>query len=78
MSNQGPMARIRKSRGVPAKRGMRVYFHHNKRFGTIRSANGGYLKIQLDGDKWSHNYHPTWKLDYLAADGSVLYSSNSN
>ena len=69
------MAAIRKTRGVPAKRGMRIFHSHNGRFGTIKSADGGYLKIQLDGDKWAGNYHPTWKLDYLDDDGKVIHST---
>lgn len=59
---------IRRTYGVPAKRGGRVRYTgglKGPRFGTIRSARGGYLRIQLDGDKWTGNYHPTWELEYL-------------
>jgi hypothetical protein len=68
------MERIRKERGVPAKRGMRVRYWGSQglRLGTIRSARGGYLRIRLDGDKHSGNFHPTWALDYLDDDGVVL------
>ena len=59
------MEQIRKTRGVPAKRGMRVFYESKQRFGTIKSASGGYLRILLDGDKYAGNYHPTWKLKYL-------------
>jgi hypothetical protein len=67
------LAEIRKRRGVPAKRGMRVLHTHNMRFGQIKSARGGYLRIQLDGDRFAGNYHPTWKLVYFDADGKVIY-----
>lgn len=61
------MAQIRQSRGVPAKRGMRVRFTGagGPQLGTIKSARDGYLRILLDGDKWAGTYHPTWKLEYI-------------
>ena len=68
------MANIRKTRGVPAKRGMRVFYKYLNSFGTIRSAKGGYLNIQLDGSPFPMVFHPTWQLDYLDKDGSVLKS----
>ena len=66
------MAEIRSYRGVPAKRGMRIFSTHSFQFGTITGSAGGYLKIRLDGEDYSCCYHPTWKLTYLANDGSVL------
>jgi len=69
------MAFIRRHHGVPAKRGMRVFYKHEGRYGTILSARGDYLRIRLDGDKWAGNYHPTWKLDYLDRDGNVIHST---
>lgn len=68
------MATIRKVRGVPAKRGMRVFDKHKQQHGTITGSSGGYLRIRLDGNDFAFNYHPTWQLDYLASDGSVLKS----
>lgn len=65
------MAQVRQSRGVPAKRGGRVLYTGGKdgpRYGTIKSARGGYLMILLDGDKFPQTFHPTWKLEYLDAD----------
>lgn len=59
------MEQIRKHRGVPAKRGMRVFHSHNNRYGTIKSASRGYLMIQLDGDQH-------------AGAGKVIYSSEVN
>lgn len=71
------MEAIRKSRGVPAKRGMRVLCRHSGRYGTIMSASssGSYLRIKLDGDKHSRPFHPTWKLDYLDESGDVVFRS---
>ena len=71
------MAQIRHNRGVPAKRGMRVRYRGGDRpqTGVIKSARGGYLKIVLDGESHRGTYHPTWKLDYLGNDGSVIFQS---
>lgn len=69
------MEAIRRTRGVPAKRGMRVWDRYKKDFGTIKGARGGYLRIQLDSNHFAVNYHPTWMLDYLDKDGKVIYSS---
>lgn len=68
------ISKIRKERQVPAKRGMRVRYWSPSgvRYGTIRSAKGGYLRIVLDGDKHPGNFHPTWALDYLDENGIVL------
>ncbi|KAF1006023.1 MAG: hypothetical protein GAK28_02931 [Luteibacter sp.] len=58
---------IRKTYGVPAKRGGRVEYTGcgKKVTGTIRSARGGYLRIQLDGQNHAGSYHPVWELRYL-------------
>lgn len=69
------MEHIRKYRGVPAKRGMRVYSRHSNRWGTITSASSGYLRIRLDGDKHTYHYHPLWKLDYYDESGSIIFKS---
>lgn len=59
---------IRKTYNVPARRGGRVIYSGNgeAKYGTIRSASGQYLKIQLDGAKSAMRFHPTWELRYLA------------
>ncbi|MBB6191155.1 hypothetical protein FHS51_001377 [Sphingobium wenxiniae] len=58
---------IRKTYRVPARRGGRVRYTGcgRNKLGTIRSANGGHLNIQLDGWKFSMPFHPTWELEYL-------------
>lgn len=57
---------IRKTYGVPAKRGGRVeYTGQGKAVqGTITGARNGHLLIRLDGQKHSRPYHPTWELRY--------------
>lgn len=60
------MAWIRKSYDVPAKRGMRIKYtgEGKPEFGTIRSARGGRLSIQIDGIRHTMPFHPTWELEY--------------
>lgn len=61
------MSYIRQVYGVPAKRGGKVRYTGGKAVetGTIKSACGNYLKIQMDGAKSVLPFHPTWQLDYL-------------
>lgn len=62
------MEYIRKSYGVPAKRGMRVRYtghHSGPKEGRITRSRGPYLLILLDGEKFSKPYHPTWEIEYL-------------
>lgn len=69
------MANIRRTRAVPAKRGMRIFCRYSQRFGRILSAKHGYLRILLDGDKYPGHFHPTFKLNYLDGDGEVIKST---
>lgn len=65
---------IRQIHGVPAKRGQRVRFTLDgsvPRLGTIRSADGGTLYIQLDGEGFTRGVHPTLGLQYLGAQQRV-------
>ena len=57
---------VRKTYGVPAKRGMRVRYYGEGRneFGTITSSSGGYVNVRLDGWKHPMPFHPTWMLEY--------------
>lgn len=66
----GGMEWVRRNYRVPARRGGRVEYLGNGSTieGTIRSARGGYVYIQLDGDRHSLPFHPTWKLRYLHPD----------
>lgn len=63
------MAWVRKSYGVPAKRGARVRYTGEGRdkpeYGTITGTRSGHLLIRLDGVKISFPFHPTWELEYL-------------
>lgn len=63
------MAWIRKTYGVPAKRGGRVaYTGDGKReLGTITGARHGYINVRLDGEEHPGPFHPTWELHYLPA-----------
>lgn len=58
---------IRTYYAVPAKRGGRIEYtgDGSTTLGTIRSARGHYLMIQLDHAKHPKPFHPTWKLRYL-------------
>lgn len=67
----GGMEWVRKTYGVPAKRGGRVEYAGDGRpeLGTIISATtSGYLKVELDSHPRAIKLHPTWKLRYLDAD----------
>lgn len=61
------MEYIRTTYGVPAKLGGRVEYTHPSpaKMGTITGTRGARLRIRLDGDDHSGNYHPTWELNYL-------------
>jgi hypothetical protein len=62
------MSSIRKAHGVPAKRGQRVRYTRDGKppeFGTIRSADGGWLYVRLDGEGFTRSLHPTCGLEYL-------------
>ena len=66
------MEYIRRSRGVPAKRGGLVTYTggDKPREGRILSAHSGYLMILLEGDKYPGTFHPTWELEYHDARSS--------
>ena len=64
------MSAIRKTYGVPAKRGGRVVYTSvdGRRWpGTITgsSRKGLYVRIRVDDSKFSANYHPTENIEYL-------------
>lgn len=61
------MERIREMYAVPAKRGGRVEYigYGLGHLGTIRSASGMRLRIQMDGEKATRLFHPAWDLRYL-------------
>ena len=63
------MEYIRRFYHVPAKRGGRVEYTGcgSTELGTIRSARGSCLNIQLDGLRYAMPFHPTWELRYLPA-----------
>lgn len=60
------MSYIRKTYGVPAKRGGRVIYE-NRFSGTIVGSSDAYLRIRLDDppDGEIFLYHPDYALTYL-------------
>ena len=68
------IANVKVTRGLPfLKRGMKVYHHHNKRFGVITSGNDSRnINVRFDGDKFSVNCHPKWQIKYFDTDGKIL------
>ena len=58
---------IRRTYGVPAKRGARVRFSGAPKSmdGSIVGSRGQYLRIRWHGDGQVHTHHPTWMLEYL-------------
>jgi len=67
------MEYIRKTYGVPAKRGGRVHFvdgHGEGWDGTIKSARNGKLRVLPDdrvpGCRTRLHLHPTWNVTYLS------------
>jgi hypothetical protein len=61
---------VRKTYGVPAKRGGRIIYTGSSEpeYGTIVGTRSGRLLIRLDGMKYTHPlpFHPTYELRYLA------------
>lgn len=66
---KGMMEYLRKTYGVPAKRGMFVQIHTGRGMvheGRITSCSGNYFC--MGGSLW----HPTWNVVYYDDDGNVL------
>ena len=62
------MEYIRKTYGVPAKRGATVKFTTitgSVWIGKIRSALNGQLRVQFAGMNYVSTMHPVWNLEYL-------------
>lgn len=62
---------IRRTYGVPAKRGARIQFdggdpHDGPQLGTITSATcSGHIRVRFDGQRRVCRLHPTWAVQYL-------------
>jgi len=69
------LAQIRKKYGVPAKRKGLVFYRYQRRYGRITGSRNGYIRIRLDGEVHTMQYHPTWCLDYLDGNGRFLFRS---
>lgn len=63
------MEYIRKTYGVPAKRGAKIEINSDGIYwaGTIVGARGGYLRVRVPGCERILTMHPTWRIFYLAA-----------
>lgn len=67
---------IRRTYGVPARRGLRFLFIGGNpdpesddkvktRAGTIVGSRGQYLRVRMDGEAHIRTLHPTWRIEYL-------------
>lgn len=55
------------------KRGMRVEHTYNGRKGRVSGANSSAnLNITFDGDSYSQNCHPQWKMKYFSVNGRLI------
>ena len=63
------MEYIRKTYGVPAKRGGEITFkkcqHVSPVRGCIVGSRGQYLRVRLAGHLQIVSLHPTWMIEYL-------------
>lgn len=63
------MEYIRKTYGVPAKRGGEILFrkciHEEPIHGKIVGSRGQYLRVILRGNLGVKQLHPTWMIEYL-------------
>lgn len=63
------MAYIRRTYGVPARRGARVLFkgvfgEHGIE-GTVIGSRGQYLRVRMDRTGLTWTLHPTWQVEYM-------------
>lgn len=60
---------IRKTYGVPARRGGKVRFRPTDGgvpcLGVIVGSRSAHLRVKFDGMRHSMSVHPTWQLEYL-------------
>jgi hypothetical protein len=68
------MEAFRKRRNMPfVKRGMRVECTHSGKKGRVSGTNSsGNLNITFDGQKFSKNHHPWWKMKYFDGQGQLI------
>ena len=65
---------FRMRRNMPfVKRGMKVFHTHNNKWGRIASVNNSdNLNIIFDGDNYSQNCHPYFKMQYFDDGGKMI------
>lgn len=56
-------AYVRSYYKVPAKRGGRVIADGKP--GVITGFSDQYIRVRLDGERVSRNWHPTWRMEYV-------------
>lgn len=67
---------IRRTYGVPARRGARLLFIGGNPdpesddkvktlAGTIVGSRGQYLRVRMDGEARIRTLHPTWRVEYM-------------
>lgn len=58
---------INNTYGVQARVGGRIRYTGGKKpvEGTITGARNQYVRVLLDGQSKSKNFHPTWEIEYL-------------
>jgi hypothetical protein len=58
---------VRETYQVPAFVGARVRYTGGKEpiEGTIIGERAGMIRVRLDGQKRSYNFHPKWEMEYL-------------
>ena len=62
---------IRRTYGVPAKRGGRIQYDgwhpdDGPKCGTITSATrSGHIRVRFDGERRTYKLHPTWAVAYM-------------
>lgn len=56
---------IRRTYGVPARRGARIAFDYPPKHGAVVSARGACLRVRFDGEQVVRTLHPTWMVAYL-------------
>ena len=78
--NDKNLNQVKKLRVMPfLKNGMRVEFIHDGRFGQITGGNySGNINVKFDGDNFSKNCHPCYKMRYYDNNGNIIKEYNLN
>ena len=80
---------IRRTYGVPARRGARLLFiggnpdqegdaKGRRQSGTIVGSRGQYLRVRMDGEARIRTLHPTWRVEYLKTPNVALSGARAD